>query len=239
MVTIIDYPCALGYRDLTLPTLQPVLNVGQESIGGFVQVVSGTSKRWRTAITVDIYNPERLRLFKSFMARLNGMAGTIRLKICEPTVPNQLAGSGITYDQGLPFTSHEGDFYFAEGHGWHLDRGYILTLGSLSRGATSLTLDGYNASTALAHLRDGLFITIGDDLHILTAVVQNVLNPTETVLAFEPPLRRNHATGVTLKTSPTGIFRLENLEVPRLDLSLRRFGTIQFNLIEAYERLPQ
>jgi hypothetical protein len=190
------------------------------------------------AMTIDIYTQERVRAFRSLMARSGGMAGTFRIKICDPAQPNKLAGTGLKYGDGIPFTSPDGgDRFFSDGLGWYLERGYILILGELLRGAQTIALTGVNGQTAYARLRPGHFITVGEDLHLVTSVTQDVVTPDNVTVKFNPPLRRNHSTGVKLKTAATGLFRFARPEIPSLDLSTARFGKVQIPFVEAWDRL--
>jgi hypothetical protein len=232
MTTIIDWPCCLPVTAWDQPALQPVQVLGPESIGGVQNSIASPSWRWRMGATVTIHRSEQSRRLLGFLARLDGMRGTIRMPIC---------GAGLTlrepsraaYPVGIPWTGDGGPRLFAEGMGWAFPgRGYEFALPALSRGAASVVVPWAGLWSLI---RIGHHVTIGEDLHIVTGAYEEV---GTTRIEIMPPLRRNHAAGASFYTHATGLFRLASPEVPRLAQALGRFGSLNIALVEAWERLP-
>jgi hypothetical protein len=196
------------------------------------QVASAPSWRWRIGVTLTLNRPEKTRAFLGLLARIDGMVGTIRLPICAPGLtlrhPDE-AG----YRAGLPWTDGAEDRPWSSGEGWALPgRGYEFAVtASAAVGSNAITVpwDGF-ASLLLP----GHHVTVGDDLHIVTAVYAE---GSDSRIELHPPLRRTHPVGTAFYTRATGIFRLATPDVPRLAQSLGRFGSISINMIEAWERV--
>lgn len=65
-----------------------------------------------------------------------------------------------------------------------------------SSGATSVTVEGYTPSTALAS--EGDFVNIGDELKVITSTYTSDVSGEET-FTFEPPLRNDQTLGTAVK----------------------------------------
>ena len=65
-----------------------------------------------------------------------------------------------------------------------------------SSGATSVTVEGYTPSTALAS--EGDFVNIGDELKVITSTYTSDGSGEET-FTFEPPLRNDQTLGTVVK----------------------------------------
>jgi hypothetical protein len=231
MTTIIDWPCCLPVTAWDQPALQPVQVLGPESIGGVQNSIASPSWRWRMGATVTIHRPEQSRQLLGFLARLDGIRGTIRMPVCGAGLT--LRAPGATSGDGVPWTGDGGDRLFAEGMGWaYPGRGFEFALAAHLRGATLVDVPW---SGLWPLIRIGHHVTIGEDLHIVTGAQQF---PAATVIEVMPPLRRDHAAGTSFYTQATGIFRIETPQVPRLAQALGRFGSLNIALVEAWERLP-
>jgi hypothetical protein len=233
MITIIDWPRCAPVTAWDQPALQPVQVVGPESIGGVQQVIASPAWRWRAGVTVTLNRPDATRWLLGFLARLDGIRGTIRLPICSPGLTLREPWAAL-YRDGIPWTGDGGDRPFASGVGWaYPGRGYEVPLAaSAAKGASDITIPWAGLA---ALLRPGHHITIGEDLHI----VQNVWAEVgATRIDVMPPLRRDHAAGTAFYSHATGLFRLASPEVPRLAQSLGRFGSLNIPLVECWERLP-
>jgi hypothetical protein len=234
MITIIDWPCcSLPVTAWDQPALQGAQVLGPESIGGVQQSLASPTWRWRMGATITIHRPDQSRALLGFLARLDGIRGTIRVPICSPGLTVREPWE-VLYRDGIPWTGDGGDRLFAEGMGWaYPGRGYEVPLAApATRGAPDITIP---MAVLAGVLRPGHHITIGEDMHIVQGVWAA---PGGTRIDIMPPLRRDHAAGTAFYARATGLFRLASPEVPRLAQSLGRFGSLNIPLVECWERLP-
>lgn len=193
------------------------------NIYGVGQVVSQDAGIWRATLG-DIYVRGRAAVvtFRGIAAMLDGRVGTILVPLCRSYQPLP-AGVALS-PSDVP---HSDGAYFSDGVGYASSAMAVVTSGSASLRATSLSVTISYAGT----IEPGQHFSIGERFYRVKGV--QYTSGTTAVLSIRPPLREAVASGAILEfDDPVCRMRLASDTEMDLDLVMRREGNPSVNFIE-------
>jgi hypothetical protein len=198
---------------------------GGETTNGREQIVSSGVARWVATLTVPLYSPQTIRAMRALLARLDGRANGVRVRVCECANGNVL----IPVIGGIPY-SPTGAFHTPTGAGLSIGGNAPYVLTSAAAGSTQVEI--FNGSTELPVL-EGAHFGLGGYLYVIIGATPQ---PGEsTLLDIRPRLRTAAAADDVIEwCSPTVPMRLSSDDSGAFELELSRTGTSVLDLVEIY-----
>ncbi len=210
---------------------------GGRSLSNQEQIVEGPSGYTTATLTIPCNRPAKVLAMRAALAL--GRAQTWLIGPFEvsraPWFVDPLTGGKVTRCRG--------DRDAARDPAWDANQDTSADLDF------RLSADALINSTALTVQRNrggllapGMFFSIGDRLHMVTALTTvdpsepaGVAAPGAIGIQFRPWLRASHAAGTPIEFGrPKGLMRLASDDTGAMELALSRFGTVTVEFTEAF-----
>lgn len=196
---------------------------GGETTAGREQIVSSGVARWVATLTVPLYTPQTIRAMRSLLAKLDGRANGVRVRVCDCVNGNTLIPTihDIRYSDK---SRHSDTAGFMQG-------GTPPTIAAdAAVGAAQIVI--LNGSTELPVL-EGSFLGVGGHLYVVVGVTPE--EDETTTLDIRPRLRTAIAVDDEVEwCNPTVPMRLTADDSGAFELQLSRTGVATLDLVEIY-----
>lgn len=228
------FPTTLTVVKASRPRLSNPSRGGGPGLDGTEQlVVAPGGGRWTWSVTIQVRTRDDVLDLDAFILGMAGRAGTAIVPIFDgqraPWNVDPLTGGFITpakaaYDRAIdPAYDTNPDTTGA----------LAFTLGAVAEmNATTLTV----ARATGGVIRPGMFLSIGAEMHVVTALdTPDAGGPATLSVSILPWLRDDHPAGTAVEfASPVCLARLASDDTGKLDLDLLRFGQVTLDFVEAF-----
>lgn len=228
------FPTTLTVIKASRPRLSNPSRGGGPGLDGTEQlVVAPGGGRWTWSVTIQIRTRDDVLDLDAFVLGMAGRAGTAIVPIFDgqraPWNVYPLTGGFITpakaaYDHAID-----------PAYDTNPDTTGTLAFALSAPAAMNVTTLAVARATG-GVVRPGMFLSIGSEMHVVTALgAPDPGGPATLSVSILPWLRDDHAAGAAVEFArPVCLARLASDDTGRMDLDLLRFGQVTLDFIEAF-----